>query len=862
MKRNQILHCLLVFSILFLTEKSYAQNPIIIGGTVVPDAIYQNQSYITISGLHFNNVDSTGNNNGGICLELDNCQNVLITNCILGPSYGVGIQLNNCTNVKITNCRFIHNQGGVYALNSEHIQVYNNQFSNIKGPAWSHRKQFVQFNQVSGSGNEIGFNSGENIFGPNSNVGDMVNLWASSGVPDSPIMVVGNQFRGTSPSFSGGGLLAGDGGGAYETIQDNILVNPGGYGVGAASGQYINLLGNKIYAATDSLNTNGIYIWNEYVDSPCGNILVDSNLVNYYDRSNSNAYSVEYDDHQNCQSVSLGNNNMFPDPSITSAILPDRLLYPILMAHYQFNGTWNDNSGNLLNATPENGTAYAGQGEDRMCAYFNSNGSGTTNYLSLPNSPWFEPGAERITVSLWIKPSTVQGEQGLVQSQDGDGYNTGWRMLLEDNTFNAHIATDQGPMDIYCGGIVAGAWTHLVMTWNGSYLKGYVNGVLQDSAAISGNILTNGSNSPSIIGYCGGTGYFSGMMDEVKIYNGNLLDAEVLQDYNANYPAVTSPLPEIRAYYQLDGNFLDVSGNNLTATNNNGVSFVCDGEGYAANFNGTGSYLSSPQSFLLDPFSANYTVSCWIKPFTVSGIQGIAQSQNGNGYTSGWGILLLNSTFNANVITNEGTTSVYCAGIQPNVWNYVAVTYNGTSLTAYVNNNPPVSVASGGYIPYNTSSPMYIGMCNGSNYYFNGNMNVFQFYDGALTSAAIQQIYNTQYPLVNAPPNCPLTIQSPLSTSAAPQELPANAIADSDQLSISPNPASSIVTIRYLGQHLSGNGLLQVELYDGQGRFIKAGSGDPSGVSLPVGNLSAGMYYVRIITADKVVTRKVIISRL
>ena len=92
-------------------------------------------------------------------------------------------------------------------------------------------------------------------------------------------------------------------------------------------------------------------------------------------------------------------------------------------------------------------------------------------------------------------------------------------MLLEDNTFNAHIVTDQGTVDTYCGGIVAGVWTHLVMTYNGSYLKGYVNGVLQASAAISGNILTNGSNSSVNIGYCAGTGYFSGMMDEVKLYN-------------------------------------------------------------------------------------------------------------------------------------------------------------------------------------------------------------------------------------------------------------------------------------------------------------------------------------------------------
>lgn len=57
---------------------------------------------------------------------------------------------------------FVDLNGGVYALNSQSLKIRYNHFENVarKGKQDQSRGQFVQFNAVSGAGNEISFNTG------------------------------------------------------------------------------------------------------------------------------------------------------------------------------------------------------------------------------------------------------------------------------------------------------------------------------------------------------------------------------------------------------------------------------------------------------------------------------------------------------------------------------------------------------------------------------------------------------------------------------------------------------------------------------------------------------------------------------
>jgi parallel beta-helix repeat protein len=774
--------------------------------------------------------------------------NITISNCILGPSSDVGIYLYNCTNVTIINCSFMSNYGGVYAVSSTGIKVDNNQFTNVVG-GWP-RGQFVQFNNVTGTGNEIRDNVGENVLKPGSrDPVDLINLYSSSGTAASPIVVSGNRFRGGGPDTTGGGILLGDGGGSYETAQSNIMVDAGQYGIAIAGGSNNSLLNNQIYARQQSWTNVGIYVSRTDASS-CSNNTVEGNAVNFTHKDGTPA--PDWLDATTCSATSDINNNW--SATFGPEILPDRLLCPLLMAYYKFNANWNDASGSDLDAVSNNG-AFGGQGEDLMCANFD----GTARVLTLPISPWLQAQSERFTVSCWIRPRSVTGVQGIAMAQNSNGYDNGWRMTLEDNTFNGHLVTDAGTADIYCPGIPQGIWTQLVLVYDGKNLKGYVNGMLQDSRPISGNVTYPVPNSPAEIGYSSGTNYLNAFMDEFKFYDGSLNDDEILSDYNSNYQAVNAPQPETRAYYSFNNNWLDNSGNGLTATSN-GVGFVCNGaNSISANFNGS-SYLTLPSSPLLNPFSSTLTVSCWIKPATVSGIKGIAQAQNSDGYNYGWRMLLLDGTLNARVVTNQGGVDVYAGGIQADVWNHVVMTYDGLSLKAYVNGVLQGNSPWGGYIIYypTTSTAMQIGLCNGNNYYFNGYMDEFKFIDGPLSATQIQQDYNTTYPVINATPDCSLLQkESPAVDSASVNTL--EQIGEERGYHVWPNPATTNITISLTGA--AGGGIMQADLYNSLGQSVRSISGPVEGMVLPVGDLSTGVYYLRIRHQGNVIIRKIVVRR-
>ena len=835
MRRTLFYVCLLIL----FAHTSYSQT-CVTGGTLSSSVYHDVFSQLhdaTISGLRINTSSTS-------CIVLRDCYNVTISNCILGPSHDYGVYLYNCHNITIVNCSFMNNYGGVYAESCTGIRVDNNQFANVRGGF--PRGQYVQFNGVTGAGNEIKNNVGENVFEPCCRAPqDLINLYMSSGTAASPILIDGNKLRGGGPSGSGGGIMTGDNGGDYQTVQNNILVDPGQYGIAVAGGNNNSLLNNKVYGRLQHFTNVGMYVSKMPGASTCNNILVQGNAVNYTDSIG--VLSPFWPDVKTCSGIGDINNNW--NATFGPEILPDRLLCPLLMAYYKFNANWNDASGSGLNGVSNNG-AFGGQGVDWMCANFD----GSQRYIALPSSPWLQAQSERFTVSCWIKPNTLTGVQGIAQAQNSDGFYSGWRMVLNGAALNGHLVTDAGTVDIYCGGIQQGSWAHVVMVYDGKSLKGYVNGVLQASAAITGNV-SYPMNTPSTIGYCNGTNYLNAFLDEFKFYDGALTDAEVLADYNANAQAVNMPQPETRVYYSFNNNWTDGSGNGLTAVTH-GAGFVCNGAGsYSASLGG-GSYLTVPSSALLDPYSSVLTVACWIKPATVTGIKGIAQAQNSDGYNNGWRALLLDGTFNARVVTNAGPIEVYCGGIQAGVWNYVVMTYDGQSLKGYVNGALQATSPWGGYIVYsNTSSAMQIGLCNGTNYYFSGYMDEFKFFDGPLSATAIQQEYNTMYPVINATPNCPSS-NHPVSDIGSPAML-SDAGDSGGVYIIRPDPAAEEITVTGTPAHQR----LYVELYNTVGQLVRSDRGSSDGLILRVSDLTPGVYLLRIDNGNMVTTRKVVVQR-
>ncbi|HXD23802.1 MAG TPA: LamG-like jellyroll fold domain-containing protein [Gemmatimonadaceae bacterium] len=145
------------------------------------------------------------------------------------------------------------------------------------------------------------------------------------------------------------------------------------------------------------------------------------------------------------------------------------------------------------------------------------------------------------TLEAWVYPTATQ---------------SGWRAIVqrEVDAFLLHASNDAGPLRPAAGGTFNGAhppsisapsaigvntWTHLAVTYDGSTLRLYVNGAQVTSAARSGAIETN--SNPLWIGGNNPYGeYFTGRIDDVRVYNRALTATELQADMNT---PVDTPSP-------------------------------------------------------------------------------------------------------------------------------------------------------------------------------------------------------------------------------------------------------------------------------------------------------------------------------
>jgi len=245
---------------------------------------YTASGFISLTNAHDITISGKEITGGAVpCIFLSNCYNIHITGNKLYNSSDVGVHLYKCYNITVNDNYFTKVSSGVYAeqTTAGGIVVNSNQFLNMSGPF--PRGQFIQFNNVSGAGNSISNNKGENILGQ-SYPEDAISLYQSNGTPSSPIIINGNWIRGGGPSSSGGGIMLGDNGGSYETASNNILVNPGEYGMAIAGGDHNSILNNSIFGSSQSFTNVGLYVnsINGYAET---NSTVSGNSVLFFNSS-------------------------------------------------------------------------------------------------------------------------------------------------------------------------------------------------------------------------------------------------------------------------------------------------------------------------------------------------------------------------------------------------------------------------------------------------------------------------------------------------------------------------------------------------------------------------------------------------
>lgn len=225
-------------------------------------------------------------------------------------------------------------------------------------------------------------------------------------------------------------------------------------------------------------------------------------------------------------------NEWYPDTPIVLSGLQLRLDAANPLSYPGTGSTWFDLSGNGFNAELINSPTWV----DQQAGYFNVNAASIHTFkVSKPN-----PGITgQITTEAWVYFDNFEGSPTLIHK--GGHYTL---QILASGTayFWADASTYSystfGSRNYNFG--PTGTWKQIVVTKDTSNnVRLYVNGALVDTRVGFGSALSHRDTSLWLIGYADGetnppsSNLITGRFSVAHVYNRQLSDAEVLQNFNA-----------------------------------------------------------------------------------------------------------------------------------------------------------------------------------------------------------------------------------------------------------------------------------------------------------------------------------------
>ncbi|HYF51877.1 MAG TPA: LamG-like jellyroll fold domain-containing protein, partial [Planctomycetota bacterium] len=258
-------------------------------------------------------------------------------------------------------------------------------------------------------------------------------------------------------------------------------------------------------AATDVDGDSLLYTWN-FGD---GNAQSGASVVHAYAAPGTYTARVTISD----ESTSIQSSVV-----VTVTVATD----PRLIAHWKLNeatGTRaSDSSGNDNHGTLVNGPVWSpGRLEGGLKC------DGINDFVESPNKPSLNPAAQ-LTLSAWVNMAELNATSKAVIAKTSSLGAQYCLVILPKGRLRATVA-NSGVSGVTV--LAPGRWYHLAVTYDGVALKLYVNGVLDSSVAKSGAMTDCGANVR--VGQGTGTEslYFSGTLDDVRIYNQALTAGEI-----------------------------------------------------------------------------------------------------------------------------------------------------------------------------------------------------------------------------------------------------------------------------------------------------------------------------------------------
>ncbi len=443
---------------------------------------------------------------------------------------------------------------------------------------------------------------------------------------------------------------------------------------------------------------------------------------------------------------------------------------------------FNEATGSTLNNTGSLGSTAAATASATTA--WNLNGKfdsalqydGTSAYASTPNlallagngvnytqaswDGWFNPTGSAASRTLLIKPNEFSLTTDANSKANCAVYSSGsWQ--------TAAVSASALPL---------GSWSHVLCTYDSSNINVYINGVLSGTTAQTGAITSSNTTGLNLGWNGAGSGYFSGLMDDVKIYTFPLTSDQAQIEYNHGLsqvlgsistvggiasnsasaafcvPGSSDPCSPPVGEWNLNENTGAVA--NDTSGNGNTLSFITDGTtlpkwvtgktGSALQFDGSSNFLRKNTSTLITAYP--FTLEAWMKT---------------TGTSFNYPILALGDTADHNIrymISTDGSghSRIFAPGvatsgnaiIDDGKWHFLSLVFtNDTNRSMYVDGKFDHSDTTNTSYSSSVNSVSIGGGPPSFTEYFPGTVDNAQIYNYARTPAQIDWDYNRGAPV-------------------------------------------------------------------------------------------------------------------
>tara|TARA_Y100001963_G_C6773081_1_gene445919 strand:- start:540 stop:2552 length:2013 start_codon:yes stop_codon:yes gene_type:complete len=403
-----------------------------------------------------------------------------------------------------------------------------------------------------------------------------------------------------------------------------------------------------------------------------------------------------------------------------------------------------------------------------------------TKSIAFDGSDYIQLGdldvvTDNFTMCGWAKPTDASDWQVIMSKYDDNNTYIAdrvFRIFLDGSICKCALVNNAGSGASLASSTTTttlsdNTWFHFAFTNDGSNLKGYINGVLEDTDSTTGGTL-NASNQDFLIGAQHDnttiSHYFAGNIDEIGIWNSALTAAEIKAIYDYTKTNSSLDLTKTSVGYQSSSNLKAWwrmgDGDTYPVIADRRKTFFT---GSSINFDGTDNFaiIEDHADFTFGDGSSDsaFSVSAWINmddatDFTILN-KGVYNTDGEWNFRVNSSDKLIVALYDESVnSTHESLVSNSAITAYEGSWIHVAATYDGTGgtsanggLALYLNGSALASsVADAGtYVAMeNQASNVFIGRMDTN--YANGKITDVAIWDAELSATDISEIYNSGEP--------------------------------------------------------------------------------------------------------------------